>query len=126
LLRQEPWECLASFILSSTKQIIQIQQIVKNLCNCHGHEIKTAPHVVPPLGGSLPSSVPSVPSCKIFSFPSAPRLASLTETQLRSCKMGFRAPYLLKTAQIISSGALNLESLRTLPTSAARDALCEL
>ena len=28
LLRQEPWECLASFILSSTKQIVQIQQCV--------------------------------------------------------------------------------------------------
>ena len=27
LLRQEPWECLASFILSSTKQIVQIQQM---------------------------------------------------------------------------------------------------
>src|SRR4051794_7199155 len=26
LLRQDPWECLASFILSSTKQIVQIQQ----------------------------------------------------------------------------------------------------
>src|SRR6266850_4367365 len=26
LLRQAPWECLASFILSSTKQIVQIQQ----------------------------------------------------------------------------------------------------
>src|SRR5262245_31716263 len=27
LLRQDPWECLASFICSSTKQIVQIQQI---------------------------------------------------------------------------------------------------
>src|SRR5678816_2939379 len=32
LLRQDPWECLASFILSSTKQIVQIQQIVRLLC----------------------------------------------------------------------------------------------
>src|SRR6185369_6184039 len=36
LLRQEPWECLASFILSSTKQIVQIQQIVALLCQCFG------------------------------------------------------------------------------------------
>ena len=28
LLRQEPWECLASFICSSSKQIVQIQQII--------------------------------------------------------------------------------------------------
>ena len=28
LLRQDYWECLASFILSATKQIVQIQQMV--------------------------------------------------------------------------------------------------
>src|ERR1700685_2136470 len=32
LLRQDPWECLAAFILSSTKQIVQIRQIISLLC----------------------------------------------------------------------------------------------
>ncbi len=36
LLRQDPWECLASFILSSTKQIVQIRQIVALLCERFG------------------------------------------------------------------------------------------
>ena len=36
LLRQEPWECLASFICSSTKQIVQIQQIIALLCRRFG------------------------------------------------------------------------------------------
>jgi N-glycosylase/DNA lyase len=40
--------------------------------------------------------------------------------------MGFRAPYLLQTARIVSSGQLDLESLRALPTPKAREALCEL
>src|SRR5208337_4142627 len=35
LLRQEPWECLASFILSSTKQIVQIRQIISTMCERH-------------------------------------------------------------------------------------------
>src|SRR5690606_4026386 len=39
LLRQNPWECLASFILSSTKQIVQIQQIVALLCERFGESI---------------------------------------------------------------------------------------
>src|SRR5271169_3767713 len=39
ILRQEPWECLASFILSSTKQIVQIRQIVLLLCERFGEEI---------------------------------------------------------------------------------------
>ena len=39
LLRQEPWECLASFILSSTKQIVQIRQIVSLLCERFGEPV---------------------------------------------------------------------------------------
>ncbi len=39
LLRQEPWECLASFILSSTKQIVQIRQIVARLCERFGEPL---------------------------------------------------------------------------------------
>src|SRR6185437_10388359 len=39
LLRQDPWECLASFILSSTKQIVQIRQIVALLCERFGEPV---------------------------------------------------------------------------------------
>jgi N-glycosylase/DNA lyase len=39
LLRQDPWECLASFILSSTKQIVQIQQIIRLLCETFGEPV---------------------------------------------------------------------------------------
>src|SRR5262245_35987208 len=39
LLRQEPWECLASFILSSTKQIVQIRQIVRTMAERFGQPV---------------------------------------------------------------------------------------
>ena len=42
VLRQDLWECLASFILSSTKQIVQIRQIISLLCERFG-----GPVVVP-------------------------------------------------------------------------------
>jgi N-glycosylase/DNA lyase len=108
LLRQEPWECLASFILSSTKQIVQIQQIVAALRTRFG--------IVVPSPGPLPA----------HAFPSAARLASITETELRACKMGFRAPYLLATARRIAAGDCNLEALRGLPIADAREQLLEL
>jgi N-glycosylase/DNA lyase len=109
LLRQEPWECLASFILSSTKQIVQIQQIVSLLCERYGE-----PVAAPRLHG------------RVFSFPSAARLAGLGEAELRDCKMGFRAPYLLATARKLAGGELDLAGLRTIPVAAARAALMEL
>src|ERR1051325_886178 len=43
LLRQDPWECLASFILSSTKQIVQIRQIVALLAERFGEPIAAGP-----------------------------------------------------------------------------------
>jgi N-glycosylase/DNA lyase len=109
LLRQEPWECLASFILSSTKQIVQIRQIVSLLCERFGEAIPVAPEYAP-----------------AFAFPSPARLASATDAELRACKMGFRAPYLLETARRVAEGKTNLEQLRELPVEIARDELLKL
>jgi N-glycosylase/DNA lyase len=109
LLRQDPWECLASFILSSTKQIVQIRQIVRLLCARHGRAV-----AVPP--GHRPA----------FAFPTAEQIAALTEADLRACKMGFRAKYLLVAAQRVDSGEIKLEGIRVLPLAAAREALLQL
>lgn len=109
LLRQEPWECLASFILSSTKQIVQIQQIVALLCARFGE-----PLAVPP--GQEPA----------FAFPTVERLALCSEADLRGCKMGFRAPNLLRTAQMIAAGETNLAKLQALSVEEARAELVKL
>ena len=109
LLRQDPWECLASFILSSTKQIVQIRQIVRTLSASYGERV-TVPTGQPPA----------------FAFPTAQRVASLTEGELRGCKMGFRAPYLLGTARRIAAGEFAPESLRRLPVDEARTELMAL
>jgi N-glycosylase/DNA lyase len=109
LLRQDLWECLASFILSSTKQIVQIRQMIRALCERYGEPI-AAPEDFGP-------------AC---AFPSPARLATASEAELRSCKMGFRAPYLLETARIIASGHFDLPAIPRLPLDAARARLMEL
>jgi N-glycosylase/DNA lyase len=109
LLRQDPWECLASFILSSTKQIVQIRQIVSLLCERFGEPVHAAPEHAP-----------------AFAFPSASRLVRATEAEMRACKMGFRAPYLLETARLVAEGKIDLERLRKLPVELARDELLKL
>lgn len=109
LLRQEPWECLASFILSSTKQIVQIQQIVTLLCERFGDPL-------PVPSGHAPA----------FSFPGAERLAACNEVDLRGCKMGFRAPNLLRTAKMIAAGEVNLTDLHLRTIDEARGQLLKL
>lgn len=109
LLRQEPWECLASFILSSTKQIVQIQQIISLLCERFGEPLPAEPEHAP-----------------AWSFPSTARVARLSESELRECKMGFRAPYLLGAARAIVDGRFDPERLRQVPLEVARGELMQL
>ena len=66
------------------------------------------------------------PTSLQFSFPTAERLASTSEAELRACKMGFRAPHLLAAAQRIASGKFDLERLRRLPLAEARVELMKL
>jgi N-glycosylase/DNA lyase len=110
VLRQEPWECLASFILSATKQIVQIRQIVAHLCECFGE----------PLAGDNGSGNLR------YAFPSPEKIAGATESDLRKCKMGFRAPNLLGAAREIAGGKLDLAAVATLPCTGAREKLMTL
>jgi N-glycosylase/DNA lyase len=109
LLRQEPWEGLASFMLSATKQIVQIRQCVALLCERFGELV-----AVPP--GRPPA----------HAFPTPARLAAATEAELRACKTGFRAPRLLAAAQAVAAGRLDLEALRGRPCVEARAELMRL
>ncbi len=109
LLRQDPWECLASFVLSSTKQITQIRQVVALLCERFGNPVPVPPGVTP-----------------AWSFPPPQRLAQITEGDLRACKMGFRAPYLREIAQRVARGLTDLEAVGRLSCAEARLALTDL
>jgi N-glycosylase/DNA lyase len=109
LLRQDPWECLASFIFSATKQIVQIRQIVAHVCER--------------FGGPIPVPAGEPPA---FSFPAPEIIAGVTEAELRACKMGFRAPNLLAAARQIAGGICDLEKIRSLPPADARLELMKL
>lgn len=89
VLRQEPWETLASFIASSTKQIVQIRQIVAALARRFGEPIADGVHA----------------------FPGVATIARATHRQLWDCKLGFRARYLLEAARLIDRGAVNLAAV---------------
>jgi N-glycosylase/DNA lyase len=104
VMRQEPWETLASFIASSTKQIVQIRQIVELLARRFGEPIDDT-H---------------------FAFPTAAAIARASLKDLRECKLGFRAEHLLAAARRVDSGELNLAALRGMGYEAALEELMKL
>ena len=106
LLRQEPWECLASFLLSSTKQIPQIRQGIRHLSERYGERIPG------PIGRG-----------DVYAFPAARRLAEAPEGELRECRIGFRAKYLKAVAAAVAGGEVRLEAIGGLPLEEARASL---
>ncbi len=104
ILNQEPFECLASFVLSSQNTIPRIQKIIAAMCRLFGERI-------------------SYRQKTYYTFPSAETLAALDEADLAPIKAGYRARYILDAAKKVASGVLDLPLLQTLPTAKARRAL---
>jgi N-glycosylase/DNA lyase len=109
LLRQDPWECLASFILSSNKQITQIRQMIDRLCRELGQRVTTPANAKVGQAFPRPEAVAAAP------------LALLAE-----CRLGYRAPYLKATAARVASGEIDLSKLPGMALAEAREALVTL
>ncbi len=107
IIRQPKWECLATFICSSMKQVAHIRQISLALRRHFGDRGKVGDHVV-------------------YTFPPAQRIARATENDLRECALGYRAKNLLATARSVSSGKCDLESWSALSDPDLREKLCSL
>ena len=105
MIRQPAWECLATFITSSMKQVAHIRQMSTALRARFGSSVR---------GSDLRA------------YPTPASLASASEDELRACGLGYRAKNLRATAQRVASGEADLEKMRTLGNEELRDALCEL
>ena len=107
IIRQPRWECLATFICSSMKQVAHIRQISHALRRRFGEPRK-------------------VDKCLAYTFPAAERIARSSEKALRECALGYRAKNLLATAELITSGQVDLEGWAILPDTELRAKLCAL
>ena len=104
ILRQPLDQTLFYFLLSSAKSIPQIQSIGDAVCKKYGKEI--AP--------------------EIYSFPGWERLAQVSEAELRSLKLGYRAKYVAQTARLIANQDNGLEGIGDLPYRDAKKELLRL
>ncbi|MBI4227254.1 MAG: hypothetical protein HY600_03145 [Candidatus Omnitrophica bacterium] len=104
ILRQDPWECLASFICATFNNILRIQGMIGRLCRAYGRAV--------PWGGDV-----------WWTFPTPEVLARVEPSALRRLGFGYRAPYVVKAAQQVSDGKVNLAAAARLPYAEAREAL---
>jgi len=107
IIRQDPWECLISYICATYKNIPAIRHMLLKLTSKFGE--KTA-----------------LEGLKLFTFPTPEKLAGTTEASLATCGLGYRAKYVQNTSKRIFENDFELESLRQLPYEQAKKQLCRL
>jgi len=107
IIRQSKWECLATFICSSMKQVAHIRQISLALRRRFGERRNIHEHFV-------------------YTFPRAERVARASEKDLRECALGYRARNLLITARLVNSGKMDLEGWSALSDAHLQEKLCAL
>jgi N-glycosylase/DNA lyase len=107
VIRQPKWECLATFICSSMKQVAHIRQISLALRKRFGEQRR--------IGNQL-----------VYAFPSPRRLAQASEKELRDCKVGYRAKNLRATGRLVSFGQADLEAWSALSDAELRKQLYAL
>ncbi len=107
VMQQPLWECIATFITSSLKQVAHIRQMSLAIRKVFGQPI-------------------IFPGMELYTYPSPERLAAASEQQLRDCKLGFRAKNLIGAARMIASGEVDLERIRTMADPEALVELCRL
>ena len=105
IIRQDPWECLISYICATYKNIPAIRRMLLSLSSRFGE--KTV-----------------LDGMDFFTFPTPEKLAGAAEKDLRACGLGYRARYVLETSKQIFENNFELESLSQLPYEQVKKQLC--
>jgi len=85
LVRDPPFGSLVSFICSAQMRVERIHGMVQRLARAYGAPVEFD-------GGTY------------HAFPTPAQLAEATETDLRDLSLGYRAPYVERTAEMVASG----------------------
>jgi N-glycosylase/DNA lyase len=104
LIRQERWECLASFVLATNSNISRIKKMVHAVSTRFGKPIQFE-------------------GMEYHSFPEPAALSEAPLQDLRACGLGYRAPYLKRVAAAVEEGRVDLSELSLMDYLDARNIL---
>ena len=107
LIRQDPWECLISYICATNKNIPAIKDIINNMCTRFGEK-------------------KIFEDMDFYTFPKPHELAEAQLKKLRLCKLGFRAERVKQISNLVINGKLNLEALKKTHHKKAKKELMKL
>ena len=106
IIRQDPWECLISYICATYKNIPAINRMLLLLSRKFGEKTK-------------------LDGMEFFTFPTPQNLAEAPCKQLIECGLGYRAKYVQETSKRIFENDFELENIKQLSYDQAKKALCK-
>jgi len=104
LTRDPVFPCLISFICSAQMRVARIHGMQRRLRETYGDVVE--------LDGAA-----------YHAFPTPEQLGARTEAELRDLSLGYRAPYVQRTAEMVSSGEADPLAAADLPYEEARESL---
>jgi len=93
LLRQDPFQCFISFIVSSNSNIQKIRLTLENICKIFGEKVY-------------------FDNKEFFLFPEPKFLASASIQEIKKCGTGYRSKFIIKASEMVCSDAINFEYLK--------------
>jgi N-glycosylase/DNA lyase len=104
LVKQEPWACLCSYILSANNRVDRIDKLVKEISRRFG-------------------TVSLLDGTPVYGLPGPAAMAGCAESGFRACGVGFRAPYLVRAAEMVAAGIIDFARLDLMPYTEAKKVL---
>ena len=104
IVRDPFFPCLVSFICSAQMRVGRIYDMQVALADAYGETVTFAGETYQ-------------------EFPTPERLAATSEAELREVGLGYRAPYVQRSAELVASGEVTAADVRGLEYEAAREAM---
>ena len=105
LFRQDPFQCLISFIISSNSNIQKIKNSLEKITKKFGKKIQTQ-------------------NKEFFLFPEPEKIARATIDEIKSCGVGYRAPFIIEAAKMVVSKKIDFEYLKKCNYDEAKKNIC--
>jgi len=107
LIRQEPHQCLFSFVCASNTNIPMIRRMLYNITRKFGRSVR-------------------IDGIEFFTFPSAADINRTTIEELKACGLGFRSKAMKAAAEAIINGQLDFAALKTTSYAEAKKELLKV
>ena len=107
ILKQDPFQCLISFIISSNSNIQKIKTNLENISKKFGTKIKFE-------------------NQEFFLFPKSRKLGKASINEIISCGVGYRAKFIKDAANMIFSKEIDFDSLKKSKYFETKKSICSI